>query len=337
MKSKSGYGALIAAEVAAAVDEAPARPRVPHVHNRQTAISKLGGDVVYDQNLLVSPEACRPSRENARQYSDLTYENCEELIASIKSEQRQRIAATVRESGDPEVPYEIVAGLRRHFAISWLRANNYPDLRYLVNVQSMDDETAFRLSDLENRPRSDISDFERGRSYADALTRHYGDSYERMAERIGLSSSTLRRYVQLGRLDSVFIEAIGGIKAVRVAHASTLTTEINKPGANRVLFLDQASQVVDMQNGRRTAGEGLIEPSQVIKLITAEAKKRPSRKSRKLEIRSAAGKPMFEYTRGTAKIAGTVRLLPKSGATLDEMKAEILTIVERAFVDLQRQ
>src|SRR3546814_8286453 len=104
-----------------------------------------------------------PSPVNARDYMALTYDYCAELIETIKSEGRQRTPATVRPTNDSAQPYEIIAGSRRHWSITWLRANNYPDFKYLIDIQKMDDEAAFRFSDLENRARTDISDLERGK------------------------------------------------------------------------------------------------------------------------------------------------------------------------------
>src|SRR3546814_8500634 len=72
-------------------------------------------------------------------------------------------------------------------SITWLRANNYPDFKYLIDIQKMDDEAAFRFSDLENRARTDISDLERGRGYLEALSQFYDNDRNRMAERIGIS------------------------------------------------------------------------------------------------------------------------------------------------------
>src|SRR6185295_9789195 len=45
-----------------------------------------------------------------------------------------------------------------------------------------DDEAAFRLADLENRARRDVSDIERARNYALALASHYAGRQKRMAE-----------------------------------------------------------------------------------------------------------------------------------------------------------
>src|SRR3546814_16374925 len=99
----------------------------------------------------------------------LTYDDCAELIETIKSEGRQRTPATVRPTNDPAQPYEIIAGSRRHWSITWLRANTYPDFTYLIDIQKMDDETAFRFSDIENLASTEINHLARGRGYRDAL------------------------------------------------------------------------------------------------------------------------------------------------------------------------
>src|SRR3546814_21095769 len=103
---------------------------------------------------------------------------------------------------------EIIAGSRRHWSITWLRANNYPDFKYLIDIQKMDDEAAFRFSDLENRARTDISDLERGRGYLEALSQFYDNDRNRMAERIGISLSQLNRYILLAKIDEQFVDAI---------------------------------------------------------------------------------------------------------------------------------
>ncbi|MEJ1977658.1 MAG: hypothetical protein WDN49_17670 [Acetobacteraceae bacterium] len=55
--------------------------------------------------------------------------------------------------------------------MTWLRANNYPEFRFLVEPRELTDEEAFRLADLENRSAKDLSDYDarritRGRSTA---------------------------------------------------------------------------------------------------------------------------------------------------------------------------
>src|SRR3546814_19921862 len=79
----------------------------------------------------------------------------------------------------PDHDYEVIAGTRRHWSISWLRANSYSDMMFVAQVAQLDDEAAFRLADLENRARKDVSDLERARNYADALKAHYGSHLPR--------------------------------------------------------------------------------------------------------------------------------------------------------------
>ena len=216
--------ALIGKRVLEAVEgelpsvQSGAAPRT-ELAQRGAALSKLSGDVIYGQSEWIDPALCRPSELNARDYNALTYEDCADLIETIKSEGQQRTAATVRRTNDPDVPYEIIAGNRRHWSVSWLRANNYPEFRYLITVASMDDEAAFRWSDLENRARQDITDLERGRSYKMALESFYGNNKVHMADRLGISRRSLTRYIDLAELDPVLIEALGGHRQVSVMHA----------------------------------------------------------------------------------------------------------------------
>lgn len=96
--------------------------------------------------------------------------------------------------------FEVICGARRHFAVSWLRANNYPQFRYLVEERALTDEEAFRLADIENRDREDLSDYERAVDYAQALERYYGGRQKTMATRLEVSEAWLSRYLQLAKL-----------------------------------------------------------------------------------------------------------------------------------------
>ena len=104
----------------------------------------------------------------------------------------------MRRRTGPGAPYEVICGARRHFAISWLRANNYPQFRY-----DLTDEEAFRLADIENRDRADLSDYERARDYAHALDLYYGGKQRNMAARLEVSGAWLSRYLYLARLPEI--------------------------------------------------------------------------------------------------------------------------------------
>ena len=144
-----------------------------------------------------------------RAYGLLTPENCRDLIDSIRAQGRQEFPAIVRRrEGQGEGPrYEVICGARRHFAISWLRANTYPQFRYLIELRDLTDEEAFRLADLENRDREDLSDYERARDYARALKLYYGGKQKAMAARLEVSEAWLSRYLNLAKLPEAVVAA----------------------------------------------------------------------------------------------------------------------------------
>src|SRR3546814_16162892 len=74
---------------------------------------------------------------------------------------------------DASYDFEVICGARRHWTISCLRSHNYPDFRFLIDVRDMTDEEAFRIADIENRARDDLTDLERARDYLRALDAYY--------------------------------------------------------------------------------------------------------------------------------------------------------------------
>jgi ParB family chromosome partitioning protein len=336
MGRQKGFGAEIAAEIMAE-NEAMAEPTPTGkdvLASRGKALSHLGEETVYDQYEWVDPSFCKPSAENARVYADLTYENCAELIDSFKSEGRQRFPAIVRRTADPEQPFEIVAGMRRHFAVSWLRNHNYPDFKYLINIQQMDDEAAFRLSDLENRARADITDVERGESYRDALHRHYDNNVTLMAERLNISSKTLRRYLDLAELSPFFIAALGGREVARVSHARDIKPELLKGRERADAVLAEAQIIAEEQTERRANEQDQVAPADVIKRLKAASviDRRGQRKSLKPTIvHSAGGKPILEYVMPAQRVGFSLKVVSKPDVTSQEVKAAIIKIVDQIY------
>ncbi|GGG84322.1 hypothetical protein GCM10011415_37990 [Salipiger pallidus] len=103
--------------------------------------------------------------------------------------------------------FEVICGARRHFAVSWLRANTSPRFRYLIEERELTDEEAFRHADIENRDREDISLYERARDDARAVEAYYGGRQKRMAERLQVSAGWVSRYPQLAKLDPRIVAA----------------------------------------------------------------------------------------------------------------------------------
>ncbi|SDZ57772.1 chromosome partitioning protein, ParB family [Jannaschia faecimaris] len=240
--------------------------------SRQTRVSdRLSGEVEEKTLRWIDPAQARMWARHNRAYDLLTEDNCRDLIDGIRSQGKQEFPAIVRRTGDAETPYEVIAGARRHFAVSWLRANNYPNFRYLIEVRDLTDEEAFRLADIENRDREDISDYERARDYLAALDAYYGGSQKEMAARLEVSPAWLSRYLQLARLPSEVVGAFASIRDLRELHARTLKPHLGRPS--------EAAAI--LEEARGLAGQGL-DAAQVMARLKAvvakpKAKTRPER------------------------------------------------------------
>jgi ParB family chromosome partitioning protein len=80
----------------------------------------------------------------------------------------------VRRTPDGPAPYELIVGTRRHWSVSWLHANHHSQIELIARIETLDDEGAFRLADIENREREDVTDLERARNYLHAVEAYYG-------------------------------------------------------------------------------------------------------------------------------------------------------------------
>ncbi|MGB6229654.1 MAG: ParB/RepB/Spo0J family partition protein, partial [Litorimonas sp.] len=215
---------------------------------RKTRVGdRLSGDVEEKTLRWIDPGEARMWARHNRAYDLLTADNCRDLIDGIRAQGRQEFPAIVRRTGDSDHPYEVICGARRHFAVSWLRANNYTQFRYLIEVRDLTDEEAFRLADIENRDREDISDYERARDYLSALEQYYGGSQKEMAARLEVSPTWLSRYLQLARLPEEIVAAFPSIRDVRELHARTLKPPLGRPA--------EAEAVIAA--ARDLAGQGL--------------------------------------------------------------------------------
>lgn len=177
----------------------------------------------------VDPEDCVMWERHNRAYDLLTAENCGDLIASIRAQGRQEFPAIVRARAGQGARYEVICGARRHFAIAWLRANNYPQFRYLIEERELTDEEAFRLADIENRDREDLSDYERAVDYAQALESYYGGRQKTMAARLEVSEAWLSRYLQLAKLPPEIVAAFPSLRDIRELHARMLKPMLADP------------------------------------------------------------------------------------------------------------
>ena len=240
----------------AAADRVPERARGTTLLGRESALARVAsGEVRQVTQLLLDPARVRIWPGNARAYEHLTEENCRELIDSIIAEGGQKVPAVVRRvEGNAGFDYEVIAGTRRHWSVSWLRAHSYPEMRFVAQVADLDDEAAFRLADLENRARTDVSDLERARNYALALGDHYGGHLTRMAERLKLSKGWLSKMIKVAGIPDAVIAAFASPGDVQLKPAYALAQALDDKGVAKAIT-GIAKQVATEQAARR--GEGL--------------------------------------------------------------------------------
>lgn len=318
----------------------PAPPRPPErsrgatLIGRESALARLAsGEVRQVTQLLLDPARVRIWRGNARLYDHLNGDNCRELIDSIIAEGGQKVPAVVRRvEGDPDHDYEVIAGTRRHFSISWLRAHSYPDMMFVAQVAQLDDEAAFRLADLENRARKDVTDLERARNYAEALGAHYGSHLTRMAERLKLSKGWLSKMIKVAGIPDAVIAAFASPGDVQLKPAYALAQALDDRVAAQVIAAE-ASRLATTQQERRNAGEPPLPAAEVLRLLMDAPRVAQS------EPKADAFVWMTRYGRPALTVQSanrqgvTIRLHSGSGADADMLA----TALRDALEHLERQ
>jgi ParB family chromosome partitioning protein len=203
----------------------------------------MSGSKIKTPRLLVEPNQCRIWERHNRAYDLLNENRCKDLIGQFKETGKQEFPGIVRlVEGEGNIKYEIICGARRFWT------SQYLGWKYFVEIRDLSDEEAFRLSDIENRAREDISDYERALDYSNALG-HYYQNQVQMANRLEVSTSWLSRYLDLASLPKEIVNAYRDITEIKVIHARKLkpflidTTE-NK--LNRENIIKKATELKDL-------------------------------------------------------------------------------------------
>lgn len=331
MAKKNPNDSLMDAVTASPPEPSRARTGPGYLQQRETHLSQIVDGKIENRSLLwVDPEDCRIWERHNRNCDLLDERHCQDLIEGIKSQGRQEFPAIVRRTRDGGThKYEVIAGARRHWTINWLRKHNYPDQKFLIDVRNLTDEQAFRLSDIENRDREDISDYERATDYKKALSLYYRSQKE-MAERLEASASWLSMYLDLAGLPAAVVAAYADIRSIRTQHARELKPHL-KSKASRQAIEKEAKAVATEQRKRRNSNESPLTGQQVIARLKAAAKPRPRarRRTRPVEYKSVAGKVILKAV-SNPHSGLTVTVLPKTGAT----EEEILAAFKSALVEI---
>ena len=308
----------------------PERVKPTTLLSRGSALARVqSGEVKQVTQLELDPSRVKIWPGNARHYSKLNEHNCADLLDALVAEGGQKIPAIVRRlDGDPDADYEVIAGSRRHWSISWLRKHSYPDFKFLAHVHNLDDEAAFRLADIENRSRKDVSDIERARNYLEAINKHYGGKQRRMAERLKVSEGWLSKMLKVASLPDNILAAFGSLDDILLKPAYELAKAYDdnerKKGINteaRVIALEQEALIL--------GGKKPLTATQVIKrLVKAD---RPTREPSDLSAYSKYGKTgrVSLSVESCNRQGVTVRVHAGSGEDVSGLTAAFKDIVDK--------
>ena len=338
-RKQSDYLAALLADEPAEIDTgtsptppAPERTRGTTLLNRETALARVtSGEVRQVTQLLLDPARVRIWPGNARSYQHLTEEGCRELIDSIIAEGGQKVPAVVRRvNGDPAHDFEVIAGTRRHWSISWLRAHSYPEMQFVAQVANLDDEAAFRLADLENRARKDVSDLERARNYAEALKAHYGNHLTRMAERLKVSKGWLSKMVKVAQIPDAVITAFASPADVQLKPAYALAQALDDKVAAKAIE-SAARDLAREQAARRDRGAAPYPAADVLRRLL-EASNDPADAAPPFTWTTPHGRPGLSI-QSSNRQGVTIRLHAGSGAGNDEL----VDALRQALVHLEAE
>lgn len=187
----------------------------------------MSGSKVKTPRLLVEPGQCKIWERHNRDYSLLNEIKCKDLIDQFKVTGKQEFPGIVRlVEGEGDIKYEIICGARRYWTCQYL------GWKYFIEIRELTDEEAFRLSDIENRAREDLSDYERATDYKKALAQYYQNQVQ-MANRLEVTTSWLSRYLDLADLPEEIIKAYRDIIEIKIIHARKLKPYLSDSLKNR--------------------------------------------------------------------------------------------------------
>jgi ParB family chromosome partitioning protein len=202
-------------------------------------------------------------------------------------------------------------------------------MKFLAQVADLDDEAAFRLADIENRARKDVSDLERARNYAAALKAHYGNHQSRMAERLKLSQSWLSKMIKVATIPDAVVAAFASPADVQLKPAYPLAQALGDP--KRAAAIQRAAKdLAAMQTQLHKEGKPPFPAQDVIKALLTADQAPPE--SRQIVLNGAHDRPAVSLQRANRQ-GVTLRLHAGHGLSDDELLAKVKLLLETLAAD----
>lgn len=295
--------------------------------DRQKNVEQImNGERIRRTIFKVDTRVCRLWSRHNRLFESLTEEDCDDLITGFKTN-GQEIPVIARDVSDEDGPYqyEIIAGARRFWTARYL---NMP---ILVEPRKLTDLEAFKISDIENRERKDISEYERARDYLRALEEYqYFDNQKQMAVSIGITDAGLSYLLNIARLPDVVLDAFGDRRRVTGKMARDLRKFLKTDEAT---VLKAAQAILDSvkEQGNQPAPEVVMKS-----LNPANSKKGESTEIKKAVtvFNNQRGRPVIKRVRTGNEIKVSVRI-GKDGVQEEQFNQLLTEFASRAGLKLK--
>jgi ParB family chromosome partitioning protein len=180
------------------------------------------------QVLKLDPKLVRQSRWRNRSDGSFTGTPFADLKAEIAEAGENVVAIKVRRLASPAADgslYEIIYGRRR------LRACLELGLPVAAIVVNMTDEQAFIEAERENRHRADLTPWEQGVFYADALREGLFASQRQMAQKLGVTQPLVSAAVRLASLPEYVVDAFASPLDLQYRWGADLAAALEKDPA----------------------------------------------------------------------------------------------------------
>ena len=265
-----------------------------------------GGVVV-----LLDPRRVRHSRWKNRHedsYSTAAFSLLKKEIESAGRNVQPIKVRRVGEGHDARDEYELVYGRRRHRACLEL------GLPVAAIVHQVSDVDLFLESDRENRQRADLTPWEQGVMYADAIAQGLFPSQRRMAEMLGVDQAVVSRAIKLAQLPSQVIDAFPSPLELQFRWGSEMAEALAKDPARVMALAEQLRAEVP----RRPARD----------VFAALAGIEPVRAGEHTHEITSGGKVVAEWTKGAGGVA-TIKV--RAGALSAAKERKLAEFLQRLF------
>lgn len=213
---------------------------------------------------LIDPRLARPSRLMNRHESTFATEAYRELVESVRAAGGNEQPAMVRRlADDPEHPFEIIAGLRRH------RAAIETGTPLKITIEEADDSRAYDIMSRENSQRADLSPWEWGKHYLEGLAIKKCKQKE-LAASVGMSEAHVNQALPIGMLPDEVVNAFPSPLDIQFAWGKPLTKALD---VARERVLKRAAELAAERAAAAEAGTAADSARDVFRKLTEVARR----------------------------------------------------------------